>query len=319
MSGSVGLVPTGDATESLTHFVPTSAATEPLPHFVSCTNFQCASDIAYMLSDAVIGVSYLVLTALIYYLKSQVRLSVHAGNHDELVHIASVASLLIMMFVGACGSVHLLMAASLLLHGSRPSESVFIYYIETAATIMRTFNTFISHKAQHFLEEKYSALGRWIGRRPQMSMLIGFLILISGLPGSFLLEGEASVLWIKFDTRMYENFAIQDNKFYTEYEDAIHLNHGAHHPPRTGLLVFTPRESHPSKADLLGKPFLSDVLDILNYMYNDIKVEDPRDASRKVAGGVSASRRFTTISRYVVAFAWVGDSVSARSYPTIQI
>lgn len=144
MSGSVGLVPTGDATESLTHFVPASDATEPLPHFVSCTNFQCASDIAYMLSDAVIGVSYLVLTALIYYLKSQVRLSVHAGNHDELVHIASVASLLIMMFVGACGSVHLLMAASLLLHGSRPSESVFIHYIETAATIMRTFNTFIS-------------------------------------------------------------------------------------------------------------------------------------------------------------------------------
>ena len=193
-----------------------------------------------------------------------------------------------------------------------------------------TANTFISTKAQHFLEHHYARLGTWIGGNPRLAMLIGFIILISGLPGSFLLAGEANVLWIKFDTRMYENFAIRDNKFFKEYEDAIHLNHGAHHPSRTGLLIITPRSNHPQRDNLLSKQvwgalpihardarvasapvdtaraaaslaaseprsgethppmragltvlllpqFLSDALEIVNYMYNDIKVTDPRE------------------------------------------
>lgn len=141
---------------------------------------------------------------------------------------------------------------------------------EAARTTIGSYNTYLSHQMQELLEHKYSALGRWIGAKPRLSMLIGTLALLSGLPGSFLLEGEAYVLWIAFDTRMYENFALQSNHFYKDYEHTVHLDHGMFHPPRPGLLQFTPKSG--DERGILTKPFLADVLDILNVVYNDTKV-----------------------------------------------
>ena len=108
-------------------------------------------------------------------------------------------------------------------------------------TRLGSLDSMVSSRAQHFFEHQYEKLGRWIGKRPRLSMLIGTLVLLSGLPGSFLLKGEANVLWISFDTRMYENFAIQDNHFYTDYEHAVHLYDGFHHPPNVNVMVFSPK------------------------------------------------------------------------------
>jgi len=146
---------------------------------------------------------------------------------------------------------------------------------EAAKTPAGNFNTYLAHQTQELFEHKYSALGSWIGANPRLSMLVGTLFLLSGLPGSFLLEGEASVLWIKFDTRMYENFAMQTNHFYMDYEHTVHLHHGLHHPPRPGLFQFTPKLSASNSVGrngIMEKAFLGDVLDILNIVYNDTHV-----------------------------------------------
>ena len=95
--------------------------------------------------------------------------------------------------------------------GARRHSVAYGVQIETrdaAKTPAGSFNTYLSSRAQEFFEHKYAALGRWIGTKPRLAMLLGTLVLASGLPGSFMLLGEANVLWIKFDTRMYESFAM---------------------------------------------------------------------------------------------------------------
>ena len=59
---------------------------------------------------------------------------------------------------------------------------------------------FISSRSQAGLAKAYSVLGRWIVRNHHASMLIGFLILISGIPGTFFLKGHAHFLWMRVDS-----------------------------------------------------------------------------------------------------------------------
>ena len=58
-------------------------------------------------------------------------------------------------------------------------------------------NTFLSSKAQHFFDSFFSVLGLWIAKHYLIAQAIGFMILIAGLPGTFLLDGSGYFLWIK--------------------------------------------------------------------------------------------------------------------------
>ena len=127
---------------------------------------------------------------------------------------------------------------------------------------------FISSRAQAFLESTYTVLGGWIEKNHHAAMLIGVLLLVSGIPGTFFLSGAAQFLWFRVDSDLHA-FALTSTDAYKQYEDIIHRHNGFFHPPRTALVVMSPKNND----KVLSFPFLHKALEIMNAVYN-ISMED---------------------------------------------
>ena len=136
--------------------------------------------------------------------------------------------------------------------------------------------TYFSSRTQRMFDVNYQALGFWIGGHPVLSVVIGALILISGIPGTFFLKGDAKVIWININTDNFDNFGLSDHRWRKDYDHAIHAHHGKFHPPRRELIIMTPRGRTASSArysTVLSARFLSDALDLINAVYHNVTYE----------------------------------------------
>ena len=130
--------------------------------------------------------------------------------------------------------------------------------------------SFLSSSTQHFLEHTYTGLGRWVYNYHQIAMLFGFFILLSGLPGTFLLTGKASFLWFKVDVDLGA-FALISTQPYKDYDSITKKHDGYFHPPRSSLLVLsTKNDAEP----VLSYAFMTKALDVVNTIYEDIVYTD---------------------------------------------
>ena len=123
----------------------------------------------------------------------------------------------------------------------------------------------LSSRTQGFFERTYSSLGLWIAMHHKVAMLLGLLILVSGIPGTFFLSGEANFLWFKVDADLHA-FALTSTTQYKQYESIVHEHDGVFHPPRPALLVFSPQPN--SRYKVLSYDFMTRALDIMNNVYN---------------------------------------------------
>ena len=124
---------------------------------------------------------------------------------------------------------------------------------------------FLSSRAQAAFEHAYTALGGWVEKHHHLTMAIGLLILLSGIPGTAFLSGKAQFLWFKVDSDL-SAFALTSTPAYKSYEHAIHMHHGVFHPPRPSLAVFSPQPG--ADHAVLSHGFMARTLDIVNEIYD---------------------------------------------------
>ena len=128
---------------------------------------------------------------------------------------------------------------------------------------------FISSRAQAFLESTYTVLGGWIEKNHHAAMLIGVLLLVSGIPGTFFLSGAAQFLWFRVDSDLHA-FARLRARMHTNNTRILSTDTTASSiRPRTALVVMSPKNND----KVLSFPFLHKALEIMNAVYN-ISVED---------------------------------------------
>jgi hypothetical protein len=75
--------------------------------------------------------------------------------------------------------------------------------------------SFISSRAQSFFEHAYTKFGKWVESHHHLSIAIGALILLSGVPGTASLGGHAKFLWFNVDTDL-SAFALTSTRAYKQ-------------------------------------------------------------------------------------------------------
>lgn len=148
--------------------------------------------------------------------------------------------------------------------------------------------TCIALPVETLLERVFHSLGFWIGGHPLKAFLLGWLVLIAGLPGIALLKGDDHVLFLTLDTNFLTQFSLSDHAYYADYAKVS----GVFHPGRAGLFIATPTDG----ASALSAGFLSKLLEIRSHVYTEVRGYDGgraysfEDLCARNAAGECASR-----------------------------
>ncbi|KAL1524744.1 hypothetical protein AB1Y20_019627 [Prymnesium parvum] len=125
----------------------------------------------------------------------------------------------------------------------------------------------LANKSQSTLQHGFHQLGKWIARNPRTAIGIGLFVLISGVPGSFLLPGEANLLWVKMAAG-FEPFSLVTTAQYSDREDSNNL-HNSYFVPlhgRNSQMIISPRD--PLATPVFSHAFMTLALDLVLSVYS---------------------------------------------------
>ena len=116
------------------------------------------------------------------------------------------------------------------------------------------------------LQTTFYKLGKWIARRPLVSMSIGFFIMVSGVPATFVLPGEANLLWVKMAAG-FEPFSLTTTEQFKDRQAANDLHDGFFVPShgRNSAIIISPK--HPSTMPVFSNAFMQAALPLVMQVY----------------------------------------------------
>ena len=128
-------------------------------------------------------------------------------------------------------------------------------------------DSILASRTQALLKRSYYALGKWIARHPLISMGIGFSIMISGVPATFLLPGEANLLWVKMAAG-FAPFALTTTPQFRDREAANELHDSFFIPShgKNSMIVISPKD--PAAMPVFSHAFMQAALPLLTHIYS---------------------------------------------------
>ena len=165
-------------------------------------------------------------------------------------------------------------------------------------------------RSLHGYAERRYKLGIWIGFNPYKSIAIGLLILLSGVPATFVLPGPANLLWIKMSAG-FEPMAVTNTDQYYDRDtsNALHNSFFVPMHGRASVVSFLPKD--PVATPVFSQAFMAAVLPIVMGIY---AIEADGYDFKQLCVPVGSKSFGSTLTSYTECASTANDVFSAVSW-----
>jgi len=127
-------------------------------------------------------------------------------------------------------------------------------------------DSILANRTQAALAQNFYLLGIRIGRHPLVAMAIGFSIMVSGVPATFLLPGAANLLWVKMAAG-FEPFSLTTTPQFRDREATNALHDGFFIPShgKDSMIIISPKD--PTAMPVFSHAFMQAALPLLIDIY----------------------------------------------------
>ena len=124
----------------------------------------------------------------------------------------------------------------------------------------------VARTTQSLLHRGFHRLGKWIASKPKTAIGIGFAIIMSGMPATFILPGEAHLLWVKMAAG-FEPFSLESTGPFVDRQtsNGIHDHFFVPTHGRNAMIVISPRD--PVSMPVFSAEFMKAALALVTSIY----------------------------------------------------